>query len=1106
MVKKLVAIELTISLLLGLPVGVYAEISENGKFQSSVVVNKNENLDSQTEVQDSEESIDGFISEETLEDDNSFEANSSGDNEWTDETESTIESNSTASDYEYSINGVSGTVKIKKYLGNDSVVEIPKQIDGYTVTSIDGFYANGTVTKVIIPDGVKEIMPECFEKCENLRDVVLADSVESIGYWAFKDCKTLSSIELSAKLQTISECAFYNTVGLKEITIPDGVKTIENEAFMNSGIETINLPENLEVIEYGAFNSTNLKEVVIPENVHIDEAGSSAGFNDCEQLERVEFKGKTYLQYYEFSGCTNLKEIVFRQGNNAIDSCYITNKAVIYGLSNSSAYNFANKNGNSFYSIDSPQNRKAEKVDNTTIKLSWTSVSKNASYKIYRSISENDGYSLIATVVTTEYIDCNLPEDTKYYYKICACYEGIEGKKIEGVLSSPVEGNLTRVDINSLAISDIPIQDYTGGEICPAVEIRNGNELLEESGDYTLKYENNVNVGTATIIISGINDYKGERKLGFVIAAKTDINNGNIESIGNQYYTGNVIKPVVKVMYGDTVLVENQDYTLKYSNNVQIGIAEIIITGINYYKGEKRIQFQIIDRMDIESAYVAEISKQFYTGYEIKPEIAVLYGNSILKENEDYTLTYLNNTSIGTAEIIISGINSYKGGKRIQFRIVDRKDIAKASISEVSNQYYTGQEICPKVIVTYENEVLKENVDYTLEYSDNVNPGKATIKIQGINDCKGFVLVDFNIFQLEQPIMSNVELVNKNAKIEWTSTEYAQGYCLMRKSGNGSWQKIAELSDNQYVDKAVSFGKTYSYTVMAYTIANGETHYSLYDDKGMSIAITYPASTWITAKPRGYNTIKVTWRKVPGITGYCVYRKTSENGTYKCIATLKNVLSYTDKKAVGGNTYYYKVKAYKKIGSKKIMGNEGYVSAFARANRQPKLVSLKTGKTYTKYDVTGDGRNDKFYAKWSSSGYSSILTFYINGKKSGTIRVYNDIDDTIFEGRYELKLCTLSSNTKNVFLSVKYEAGTNDIQLMHKLYKCTTRKMKKVFDVQKNLKIGSMQGSKVGDVYSDGITFIAHGIGSDGLTPRKEQWIYAMKKGKLKLAKKYNFS
>lgn len=74
--------------------------------------------------------------------------------------------------------------------------------------------------------------------------MVLADSVESIGYWAFKDCKTLSSIELSAKLQTISECAFYNTVGLKEITIPDGVKTIENEAFMNSGIETINLPEN----------------------------------------------------------------------------------------------------------------------------------------------------------------------------------------------------------------------------------------------------------------------------------------------------------------------------------------------------------------------------------------------------------------------------------------------------------------------------------------------------------------------------------------------------------------------------------------------------------------------------------------------------------------------------------------------------------------------------------------------------------------------------------------------------------------------------------------------------------------------------------------------
>lgn len=1088
MVKKLVAIELTVSLLVGLPTGVYAEMSENGSFQSSVSIDENENLDSQTELQDGVENIEGFISEEALEEDgdNSFEVNNSADNEWTDTTESTVETNSTVSDFEYSTDDVSGTAQIKKYIGSDSVVEIPQQINGYTVTSVDGFYANGIITKVIVPNGVKEIRQECFEKCENLKNVVLADSVETIGFWAFKDCESLSNIELSASLQTIDEGAFLNTVGLKEITIPDGVKTISRFAFEGSGIEKINLPENLEVIGYGAFKSTNLKEVVIPENVNIDEAGQEAGFNNCEQLERVEFKGKTSLQYYEFEGCDNLKEIIFRQGNNIIDARYITSKATIYGLSNSSAYNFANKNGNSFCSIDPPQNRKAEKVDNTTIKLSWTAVSKNASYKVYRSTSENSGYSLIATVEATNYTDYNLPEDTKYYYKICTWYENIEG-----VLSSPVEGDLTRVDVGSLTITEIPIQDYTGEEICPSIEIKNGDEILEESRDYTIKYENNINVGTATIIISGINDYKGERKLVFIITAKTDISNGNIESIGNQYYTGNMIKPTVKVMYGNSVLVENQDYTLRYSNNVQIGIAEIVVTGINYYKGEKRVQFQIIDRMDIEKAYVPEISKQFYTGYEIKPEFAVLYGNSILKENEDYTLTYLNNTSIGTAEIVISGINSYKGGKRIRFQIVDKKDIAKASISEVLNQYYTGQGICPKVILTYENEVLKENVDYTLEYSNNINPGKATIKIQGINECKGSVLVDFNIFQLEQPIMSNVELVNKNAKIEWTSTEYAQGYCLMRKSGNGSWQKIAELSDNQYVDKAVSFGKTYSYTVMAYTIANGETHYSSYDDKGMSIAITYPASTWITAKPRGYNTIKVTWRKVPGITGYCVYRKTSENGTYKCIATLKNVLSYTDKKAVGGNTYYYKVKAYKKIGSKKIMGNEGYVSTFARANRQPKLVSLKTGKTYTKYDVTGDGRNDKVSLKYSASGRKNTLTIYVNGKKAGTVTA-NSFDE--FKGKYEIYLCSV--NTKAVFLSVRFESNTNDNQILHQLYRYKKGKFKSALNVHKALKIKGMQSSSIEQVYSDGIGFYANNLG------KRVLWLYGLKNNKLKLKTK----
>ena len=153
MVKKLVAIELTVSLLVGLPTGVYAEMSENGSFQSSVSIDENENLDSQTELQDGVENIEGFISEEALEEDgdNSFEVNNSADNEWTDTTESTVETNSTVSDFEYSTDDVSGTAQIKKYIGSDSVVEIPQQINGYTVTSVDGFYANGIITKVIVP-------------------------------------------------------------------------------------------------------------------------------------------------------------------------------------------------------------------------------------------------------------------------------------------------------------------------------------------------------------------------------------------------------------------------------------------------------------------------------------------------------------------------------------------------------------------------------------------------------------------------------------------------------------------------------------------------------------------------------------------------------------------------------------------------------------------------------------------------------------------------------------------------------------------------------------------------------------------------------------------
>lgn len=67
-----------------------------------------------------------------------------------------------------------------------------------------------------------------------------------------------------------------------------------------------------------------------------------------------------------------------------------------------------------------------------------------------------------------------------------------------------------------------------------------------------------------------------------------------------------------------------------------------------------------------------------------------------------------------------------------------------------------------------------------------------------------------------------------------------------------------------------------------------------------------------------YTTIRVTWNKVSGANGYRVYRSASKDGKYTAIgSTAKNsAVTFLDKKAVTGKTYYYKVRAYRNVSRK----------------------------------------------------------------------------------------------------------------------------------------------------------------------------------------------
>ena len=82
-----------------------------------------------------------------------------------------------------------------------------------------------------------------------------------------------------------------------------------------------------------------------------------------------------------------------------------------------------------------------------------------------------------------------------------------------------------------------------------------------------------------------------------------------------------------------------------------------------------------------------------------------------------------------------------------------------------------------------------------------------------------------------------------------------------------------------------------------------------------------------------YDKLRLSWEPMSGVDGYQIYRATSKSGKYAKIATVKGAssASYTDTGRTCGTRYYYKLRAYKKIGGKTVYSKYSTIlSAYAK--------------------------------------------------------------------------------------------------------------------------------------------------------------------------------
>ena len=213
-------------------------------------------------------------------------------------------------------------------------------------------------------------------------------------------------------------------------------------------------------------------------------------------------------------------------------------------------------------------------------------------------------------------------------------YEGARGASF----------NIVAKDACNLSLSHVADQTYTGEPITPGVVVKDGDKTLVYGSDYTIEYKDNLNVGTATLIVNGKGNYTGSNAVTFEIleAEKPQIE-VSVSPIADQIYTGDEITPAVIVKEGKTVLKEGRHYTVEYYDNIDIGVATVEITGIGDYEGVyETVTFDIVEKPAVTGNVIVAIDDDEKGYNDLGTALKAIVnrsGDIIITINEDLTET-----------------------------------------------------------------------------------------------------------------------------------------------------------------------------------------------------------------------------------------------------------------------------------------------------------------------------------------------------------------------------------------------------------------------------------------------------------------------------------
>lgn len=529
---------------------------------------------------------------------------------------------------------------------------------------------------------------------------------------------------------------------------------------------------------------------------------------------------------------------------------------------------------------------------------------------------------------------------------------------------------------------DLGTVEYTGSEVrYPISNVTDKTgKTLSEGTDYKLVYSDNTKPGVANVQIIGLNDYDG-CTLSFTYAIVDHDGESGFHNnlytdgadMGSYAYTGEEVKPSIGLMYSNynqTFLIEGVDYKVEYSNNINPGVATAKVIGIGRYTGHemsftytiKNKSFAAKDHKDGENLGTLKWTGKAQT-IKLGDMIDPIDGH-VLKEETDYKIVYSDNVDAGTAKAEVIGLGYYEGSSLTFYYTIEKQHGWNGFYSKghkdgesLGTFKWTGNTVLidPDMRCSHCDKELQENVDYKVEYSNNIDPGVASMKIIGMGDYKGYELNFTFVIEKKAPTTTEDQkptTTTTETKPTTGTTESSSATSETKPTTGTTAATTTTESKPTTEDKTTATTEskpTTSSTTTETKPATTETRPSTEDSStaGTTAAKKETATTAapvirISVKKAAIQKIKALkkaftiniLKNKDQVTGYQISYSYKKNFKGQKVKTLKKfkykkikvkrkkytITSYKVKGLKRKKTIYVRVRAYKQVGKTKVYG------------------------------------------------------------------------------------------------------------------------------------------------------------------------------------------